>query len=107
MLSLMIICWALKALLPMSEGLRPYPDKPVLQITGENGESWGLGVDPQGFIVALVCTPPKQCWYYASAIPPKLAAHMELFLTQNFHILNNKYGLPKPEGGNDGAGFID
>jgi hypothetical protein len=70
--------------------------KPSLIIDGENGWQYGLAVEA-GWIVPVRRNKEQDCpnWESCESFPPKLAAHMELFITQHYHALDNQYGLPK------------
>ena len=58
---------------------------------------YGLAVDDNGFIVPLR-RGKDTAWIAVNSFPPVLASHIDLFITQNYNIINNQYGLPKPSG---------
>lgn len=69
--------------------------KPLLTVSGVNGERWALGVNEGGFIVTLWNPSYMEQWFFMDKMPPMLAAHMDTFLAQNYNLLNNQYGLPQ------------
>ncbi len=64
---------------------------PLLVIVGEGDEELGLCIDG-GFVVALRRKPDEQ-WLPMMHMPPKLLAYVDTFMAQNFHRLNNRYGM--------------
>lgn len=74
----------------------PQSFKPTLIVDGEPGEQFGLQVI-NGFITALWRSDTGVDWMPTNPFPPKLAAHIDTFMAQNYQILDNSYGLPKPK----------
>ncbi len=64
---------------------------PLLVIVGEGDEELALCIDG-GFVVALRRKPDEQ-WLPMTHMPPKLLAYVDTFMAQNFHLLNNRYGM--------------